>query len=221
MTSELPSAAERAMQRANAKIAQPTKDEPREQYGYKRTEAATEADILNCKHMPGCLVPDDVQRMRDALHPGMDYTEFAERHLEASEGSLVVKDGHPIRLPTLVPKRNPETGHCHWFDATSKRCTIHKHAPFGCAFFDAHMPKAEGEARSKTMNGYLWVAWMTKWTGKETPHIYTRLVTHLRKMGQVAPKLSIRKGAIAAAHKLRQAHKDRAAKRRDRKKKSR
>jgi hypothetical protein len=48
-------------------------------------------------------------------------------------------------FPTLVPARGFD-GHCHWhFDG---RCAVHADAPYGCAFFDAHMTLEEIDRRS-------------------------------------------------------------------------
>jgi len=48
-------------------------------------------------------------------------------------------------VPTLVPARQAN-GHCHWLFA--ERCAVHDNAPFGCAFFDAHMTPAEADRRA-------------------------------------------------------------------------
>jgi len=69
-------------------------------------------------------------------------------HLTApSPGALVLRRGQVGRIPTLVPARRLD-GACI-FLTKAGRCAIHAVAPFGCAFFDAHMPQAEADWRSK------------------------------------------------------------------------
>ena len=54
--------------------------------------------------------------------------------------------GHVFRIPTLVPARQ-SSGACIFLTAEDQ-CAIHAVAPFGCAFFDAHMPGSEADRRS-------------------------------------------------------------------------
>ena len=51
-----------------------------------------------------------------------------------------------IRVGSITPKRKKD-GSCVFLDAND-RCSIHPVAPMGCAFFDMHMTKREGDARS-------------------------------------------------------------------------
>lgn len=68
---------------------------------------------------------------------------FAERYLLASSGATVYQRGlGKFQIPTLVPARQ-EDGHTCIFLDENKRCKVHAVAPFGCAFFDAHMSDEE------------------------------------------------------------------------------
>jgi hypothetical protein len=105
----------------------------REQFGFRRTVCGCEFCKAPCRHVPGSLDVSDLDRL---CPPGRDLLAWAEEHLRA------VTDKP---FPTLVPARQAN-GHCHWFFAGG--CAVHDHAPYSCAFFDAHMTEAEVERRS-------------------------------------------------------------------------
>jgi len=52
-----------------------------------------------------------------------------------------------MRIGTIVTKKKAD-GSCVFLDEHD-RCKIHPVAPFGCAYFDTHMSKAEGDERLK------------------------------------------------------------------------
>jgi hypothetical protein len=53
-----------------------------------------------------------------------------------------------LPAPTLVPARRAD-GACHWhYDG---KCAVHDQAPYGCAFFDSHMPADEVRRRSEAV----------------------------------------------------------------------
>jgi hypothetical protein len=107
---------------------------PREQHGFHRTACACVLCAAPCRHIPGSLDTSDLARLCPA---GRDVFSWAEEHLRA----LTDKP-----FPTLVPARGA-SGHCHWhFDG---KCAVHDAAPYGCAFFDAHMPAEEVRKRSE------------------------------------------------------------------------
>jgi predicted DsbA family dithiol-disulfide isomerase len=87
-----------------------------------------------CVHTPGRLGADDLLRL---CPEGRDVFAWAEEHLRA------VTD---TDYPKLVPVRRAG-GPCHWY--RDGRCEVHVVAPFGCAEFDAHMPPAEVQRRSR------------------------------------------------------------------------
>ena len=100
----------------------------REQLGFRRTECACAFCQAPCRHLPGALAPSDLARLCPAE---LEVFAWAEQHLRA-------RTGKPY--PILVPARR-EDGPCHWyFDG---KCAVHDAAPYGCAFFDSHMPPAE------------------------------------------------------------------------------
>lgn len=104
----------------------------REQFGFQRTRCGCDFCRIPCRHVPGGLDVADLDRLCPA---GVDVFPWAEQHLRARTDKS---------YPVLVPARQPN-GHCHWhFDG---KCAVHDHAPYGCAFFDSHMPQAEVERR--------------------------------------------------------------------------
>jgi hypothetical protein len=104
----------------------------REEHGFRRTCCGCAFCAAPCRHVPGALDPADLVRL---CPEGADLFAWAEEHLRALTS-------HPY--PTLVPTRRAD-GACHWY--YEGRCAVHEHAPYGCAFFDSHMPRAEVEAR--------------------------------------------------------------------------
>jgi hypothetical protein len=103
-----------------------------EVHGFRRTQCGCALCQVYCRHLPGALDPSDLARL---YPPGSDLFAWAEEHLRA----LVDKS-----YPTLVPARREDSS-CHWYFAG--QCAVHEHAPYGCAFFDAHQPQAEVSRR--------------------------------------------------------------------------
>lgn len=123
-----------------------TEDDARVEFGFKRTECACAECTMNCRFIPGHLIPADVKRI--SRHLG--YTnvfKFAMENLTASPGAMVMSaaDGRVFQIPTLVPQRKPD-GSCKFLQNNS--CTIHAVSPYGCALFDAHQSSAEANRRS-------------------------------------------------------------------------
>jgi hypothetical protein len=101
-------------------------------HGFRRTECACEFCQVPCRHVPGGLDVADLGRL---CPQGQDVFAWSEQHLRARTDRA---------YPILVPARQAN-GHCHWhFDG---RCVVHEHAPYGCAFFDSHMPQPEIDRR--------------------------------------------------------------------------
>lgn len=103
-----------------------------ERHGFRRTVCDCAYCTAPCRHVPGGLDPADLDRL---CPKGQDLFAWAEEHLRALTN-------HPY--PTLVPVRHPE-GHCHWL--FEGKCAVHENAPFGCAFFDAHLSPDEVSQR--------------------------------------------------------------------------
>jgi Fe-S-cluster containining protein len=156
----------------------PLVDSTRTEFGFCRTRCDCIECTRNCRNIPGYLIPADLDRMHDHLAPDQDLRHWAAQHLLASPGALVVRDGCAFRIPTLVPARRPD-GACIFLTATG-RCSIHAVSPFGCAFFDSHMPDSECDRRSKHGLRAVLDAW-------ETGVSYTRLWIALAGDGLVAP----------------------------------
>ena len=113
-----------------------------------RTECACDSCVAGCKHMPGMLAPDDHERIPKELGIDADDNAWRKKHFRASPGALVLIQGKPVRIPTIVPAQTGENeeGPCVFLDKDNL-CTIHKFAPYGCAFLDMHMAKANADAR--------------------------------------------------------------------------
>jgi len=118
--------------------------------GFTRTKCSCRECTINCEHMPGMLIPDDVSGMMQVLGYATDQAaQFALDNLLASPGAIVAQrtDEGIIqrRIRTLVPGRQPN-GRCKFLKGGY--CTIHEAAPYGCAFFDAHQTSAQSDHRS-------------------------------------------------------------------------
>jgi len=102
-----------------------------------------------CKTKPGALIPSDVPRIAARLVELklIDREETVGEFLRATHASTVFdRDlGKQVQIKKIGPARNRK-GRCDFLDE-SDRCLIHGVSPFGCAYFDAHMPKAEAERR--------------------------------------------------------------------------
>jgi hypothetical protein len=122
-------------------------DRGRSEFGFFRTVCACAGCVLNCRHLPGYLVPADLERIRLEVVANEDLMDWARKHLLASPGAKVAQGGRIYRIPTVVPARRPD-GACTFLTA-EERCAIHAVAPFGCAFFDMHMADVEADRRSR------------------------------------------------------------------------
>lgn len=137
----------------------PLVDAARTEFGFARTVCACRECALNCRHIPGYLIPADLERIHQHLSPGEDLFAWAQQHLLASPGAKVLQRGTIFRIPTLVPARQPN-GACTFLTAEGL-CAIHPVAPFGCAFFDAHQPRTESDQRSLRGLQAVMAAWST------------------------------------------------------------
>lgn len=114
--------------------------------GFQRTTCDCKACTFNCHFMPGYLVPDDLEALyKTTSQPGQTLEDWARENLLASPGATVLAADRIVRIPTLVPARRPDSSCIH---LKEERCSVHSVSPFGCAFIDAHMTKAEADARS-------------------------------------------------------------------------
>jgi hypothetical protein len=100
----------------------------RQRHGFSRTVCDCVFCRVPCRHVPGGLDPEDLDRL---CPPGQDLFAWAEEHLRA-----LTNQPYPI----LVPARAAHGG-CHWH--FQGKCAVHENAPYGCAFFDAHQSDSE------------------------------------------------------------------------------
>lgn len=124
---------------------------------FRRTVCACGQDQDNCAR-PGYLIPGDLERIAGDLGSTVKDILYLFR---PGKGAVVMdaRTRSAFRIPTIVP-RTTDTG-CVFRDVTGG-CRIHAVAPFGCAYFDVHMPRAEADQRS------LWG--LTRITGSEAYH---------------------------------------------------
>ena len=96
-----------------------------------------------CHSQPGSLAPGDLERIAKFLHRSMRVTLMK---FWASPGALLMNrlTRETYRVGTITPRR--AKGKCVFLD-DHERCTIHAVAPAGCAFFDTHMNREEGQQR--------------------------------------------------------------------------
>lgn len=121
--------------------------EARITFGFHRTACACAECVLNCRFIPGYLVPTDIAAI--AHHLGYEnLLAFALENLLASPGATVMANGELFQIPTLVPARHA-TGVCKFLTAEN-RCAIHAVSPYGCSHFDVHQSNAEADRRSIT-----------------------------------------------------------------------
>lgn len=119
--------------------------DPRIMFGFARTECACDECALNCRFIPGYLIPTDLDAM--TAHLGYESVlTFALEHLLASPGATVMADGEVFQIPTLVPARQTN-GACK-FLTKENHCAVHAVSPFGCSHFDVHQSKVEADERS-------------------------------------------------------------------------
>lgn len=118
----------------------------RSEFGFERTECACRECQENCRHIPGYLIPDDIERI--GRHLGYtDMAEFADHCLLASQGATVMRsDGRLFQIPTIVPRRKEDDNSCVFLEGG--HCSIHPVSPFGCAYFDCGQSHEEANRRS-------------------------------------------------------------------------
>lgn len=112
---------------------------------FTRTACSCAECVTCCTEQPGSLAAGDLERIAEALQLPV---RVAALKFWASPGALLLSrdTGEVYRQGTITPRR--VRGRCVFLDAAD-RCTIHAVAPFGCAYFDTHMPLAEAQPRSQ------------------------------------------------------------------------
>ena len=121
------------------------------EHHFNRTVCACADCTACCKRQPGPLAPGDFERIVDHLAKAQNVTpevalEQAKTQFCASPGALVQRvSGQVVRVGTITPQM--KKGRCVFLDEND-RCSIHAVAPFGCAYFDTHMNRAQAMERS-------------------------------------------------------------------------
>lgn len=159
-------------------IKSPTVDPSRQEYGFNATTCACEACNHFCTYLPGFLAVSDLQRLFGFLGLGASLEEFAEKYLNASPGAKALTAKGVTSIPTLVPARK-EDGSCI-FLTENKLCGIHAVAPYGCRFFDDHMPAEDGDKRATA-------ALLDIMANVAVGGDYSRIWRHLNHCGLKAP----------------------------------
>ena len=148
----------------------------RTEFGFERTKCDCEECIQFCVSLPGSLIPADLEAISGYLGYS-DLVQFAIENLLASPGAIVSDGKSLIRIPTLVPQRGPD-GACKFL--RDSRCSVHAHAPYSCAFFEAGQDQQEADARS--LRGLHAIA--REWSAGG---IYARLWMLLHSMRLIGP----------------------------------
>jgi hypothetical protein len=160
------------------RLSLPLLDPSRTELGFERTQCSCHAYTISCRHIPGYLLPSDLLRLSEVHQPKLDILTWASQYLLASPGAIVARKGHLLRIPTLVPARRDD-GACI-FLTTQNACAVHAVAPFGCAFFDAHMSGVQADHRSLAGLHTIARAWQAN-------ELYATLWWALYQAGHVAP----------------------------------
>ena len=160
-------------------------------FGIQRTECACAECALNCRFIPGYLIPTDLAAIA-AEFGAESLLTFALENLLASPGATVMVNGELFQIPTLVPARQAH-GACKFLTADN-RCAIHAVSPYGCSHFDVHQSNAEADRRS--IVGLKAIAQEWRAGG-----LYARVWTILHAMKRDAPspieaKVRLRKANI-------------------------
>lgn len=88
----------------------PIVDLTRTEFGFARSVCACPACVRFCRHMPGYLIPADLDRIRLHVGSSAEWLTWAAAHLRASPGALVMRASRVFRIPTLVPARRTDGG---------------------------------------------------------------------------------------------------------------
>lgn len=156
----------------------------RTEFGYKRTVCDCEECTINCRFIPGMMIPSDLVRLKSRIGEGFE--DWADSHIAASPGAIVAFQGQMFRIPTLVPARGPD-GACIFLK--DGKCDIHADSPYGCAFFDSHIPHPKTYAMSTEGLQTILDDWRE---GGE----YARLWMRLAETGKYAPAPEVNRRKI-------------------------
>jgi len=91
----------------------------RAEFGIARTECACRACVVNCRFVPGSLIPADLHRIAKYLNES-SLTRFALDNLLASPGAIIYTRSGLVRIRTLVPARRAD-GACRFLTCDLKQ----------------------------------------------------------------------------------------------------
>jgi hypothetical protein len=148
------------------------KRKPRKEFGVSRSSCACGDCQVNCRFMPGNLIPADLPRMIPRF---ADPFKWAEANLLASPGALVIQAGVQKRIHTLVPAVK-EDGSCIHLSEQGL-CNIHLVAPFGCAFFSCTDGPESYQLSYRGLETIL--------DDEAAGGLYTQIWSHLKQLGKV------------------------------------
>ena len=112
---------------------------------FERTVCACAECVACCKKQPVPLALGDFERIGDRLGEDVARSKLW-RSPGAIVGKLVAGELSMFRIRTITPRADA-TGRCVFLGADD-RCEIHDVSPYGCAFFDVHMERREGNRRA-------------------------------------------------------------------------
>jgi hypothetical protein len=147
------------------------------EFGVARTECDCKACVVNCRYVPGALIPTDLHRISEHINEP-NPVQFAFDNLLASPGAIIYARGELIRIRTLVPARRADN--CCRFLTIEDRCSIHAVSPFSCSHFDCKQSRREADALS--LRGLIEIA--RAW---QRGDLYAQLWMMLSHAGRIAP----------------------------------
>lgn len=155
---------------------------------FERTSCDCVSCRVPCRHMPGCLVPGDLENI--ANHQGhtedmrQGKLEWITESFRASDGAKVIYQGMALHVPTLVPAHK-EDGSCVFLNEEG-HCSIHSVAPFGCAYHDLHMGLQDANERSNA-------AVLSQMADIAEEGLLAKTIETFRSIGLTAPPLAERR----------------------------
>lgn len=164
---------------------------------FERTTCACDKCKVPCRHMPGCLVPGDLEAIKTYLHvKDEECIDWLCENFRASSGAKVLRmiKGTPepelLEVPTIVPAQKPD-GSCV-FLADNGQCKIHPVSPFGCAYHDMHMNIEEAGERSDACVR----SQMDALEERNGINLYKDAIELLRSKGRLAPPIEERRANL-------------------------
>lgn len=117
---------------------------------FTRTTCGCQLCQIGCRTKPGYLAVGDLELILAKQQPA-DPELYVLENFVAGQGALVgqrMPDGsmRKFHVPSITPAQRAD-GKCV-FLSTDGKCSIHAVSPFGCAYFDTHMPDEDANVIS-------------------------------------------------------------------------